>query len=150
VGADGELIRRALTYNVALDVSRSASAPSTLVNADADALIRAGVAPDSVARLIAIATPLGIPLVGGDVPQDRERSAITWLGRLDDTRDTLQTRALTTLVGVTRDGAIGFGPLAAPAAAGERRERTLGSQLTLGAFIGPGHRVLTESRIAAY
>jgi len=149
VGADGELIRRALTYNVALDVSRAASAPSTLVSADADALLRAGVAPDSVARLIAIATPLGIPLAGGDVPSDRERSAVTWLGRLDDTRDTLQTRALTTLVGVTRDGAIGFGPLAAPAAAGERRERTLGSQLTFGAFVGPGHRVLTESRVAA-
>jgi len=149
VGADGELIRRALTYNVALDVSRAASAPSTLVSADADALLRAGVAPDSVARLIAIATPLGIPLAGGGVPSDRERSAITWLGRLDDTRDTLQTRALTTLVGVTRDGAIGFGPLAAPAAAGERRERTLGSQLTFGAFVGPGHRVLTESRLAA-
>jgi hypothetical protein len=148
-GADGELIRRALTYNVALDVSRAASAPSTLVSADADALLRAGVAPDSVARLIAIATPLGIPLTGDGVPSNREHSAITWLGRLDDTRDTLQTRALTTLVGVTRDGAIGFGPLAAPAAAGERRERTLGSQLTLGAFVGPGHRVLTESRIAA-
>ena len=149
VGADGELIRRVLTYNVALDVSRAASAPSTLVSADADALLRAGVAPDSVARLIAIATPLGIPLAGSNVPSDRERSAITWLGRLDDTRDTLQTRALTTIVGVTRDGAIGFGPLAAPAAAGERRERTLGSQLTLGAFVGPGHRVLTESRFAA-
>jgi hypothetical protein len=149
VGADGELIRRALTYNVALDVSRAASAPRTLVSADADALLRAGVAPDSVARLIAIATPLGIPLAGGDVPSNRERSAITWLGRLDDTRDTLQTRALTTIVGVTRDGAIGFGPLAAPAAAGERRDRTLGAQLTLGAFVGPGHRVLTESRFAA-
>jgi hypothetical protein len=149
VGADGELIRRALTYNVALDVSRAASVPSTLVSADADALLRAGVAPDSVARLIAIATPLGIPLAGRDVPSDRERSAITWLGRLDDTRDTLQTRAMTTIVGVTRDGAIGFGPLAAPAAAGERRERTLGSQLTLGAFVGPGHRILTESRFAA-
>ena len=149
IGADGELIRRALTYNVALDVSRAASAPSTLVSADADALLRAGVAPDSVARLIAIATPLGIPLAGGGVPSDRERSAITWLGRLDDTRDTLQTRALTTIVGVTRDGAIGMGPLAAPAAAGERREQTLGSQLTLGAFVGPGHRILTESRFAA-
>ena len=55
VGADGELIRRVLTYNVALDVSRAASDPSTLVSADADALLRAGVAPDSVARLIAIA-----------------------------------------------------------------------------------------------
>jgi hypothetical protein len=149
VGADGEIIRRVLTYNVALDVSRSSSDPSTLVNADADALLRAGVSPDSVARLIAIAAPLGIPLTGQGVPSNRERTSVSWLGRLDDTRDTLQTRALTSFVGVTRDGAIGFGPLTAPAAAGERRERTLGAQLTLGAFVGPGHRVLTETRLAA-
>ena len=148
-GADGEIIRGALTYNVALDVARSSSDPLTLVNADADALLRAGVSPDSVARLLAIATPLGIPLTGQGVPSDRERNAVTWLGRLDDTRDTLQTRALTSYVGVTRDGAIGFGPLTAPAAAGERRERTLGAQLTLGAFVGAGHRVLTETRLAA-
>jgi hypothetical protein len=149
IGADGELIRRALTYNVALDVGRSSSDPSTLVNADADALLRAGVSPDSVARLIAIATPLGIPLTGQGVPSNRERTSVSWLGRLDDTRDTLQTRALTSFVGVTRDGAIGFGPLTAPAAAGERRERTLGAQLTFGAFVGPGRRVLTETRLAA-
>jgi hypothetical protein len=149
LGADGEIIRRALTYNVAVDLARSSSDPSTLVNADADALLRAGVAPDSVARLLAIATPLGIPLTGQGVPSNRERSAISWLGRLDDTRDTLQTRALTTYVGVTHEGAIGFGPLTAPAAAGERRERTLGGQLTLGAYVGPGKRVLTETRLAA-
>jgi hypothetical protein len=149
VGADGELIRSALTYNVALDVARSTSDPSTLVTADADALLRAGVSPDSVARLLAIATPLGIPLTGQGVPSNRERSAVTWLGRLDDTRDTLQTRALTSYVGFTKDGAIGFGPLTAPAAAGERRERTLGAQLTFGAFVGAGHRVLTETRLAA-
>jgi hypothetical protein len=148
-GADGEIIRGALTYNVALDVARSSSDPSTLVNADAEALLRAGVSPDSVARLLAIATPLGIPLTGQGVPSNRERSAVSWLGRLDDTRDTLQTRALTSYLGVTKDGAIGFGPLTAPAAAGERRERTLGAQLTFGAFVGPGHRVLTETRIAA-
>jgi hypothetical protein len=148
-GADGEIIRRALTYNVALDVSRSSSDPSTLVSADADALLRAGVAPDSVARLLAIATPLGIPLEGQGVPSNRERTSVSWLGRLDDTRDTLQTRALTSFVGVTKDGAVGVGPLTAPAASGERRERTLGAQLTLGAFVGPGHRVLTETRLAA-
>ena len=148
LGADGELIRRALTYNVAVDVSRSASQPTTLLSANADALIRAGVSPDSVARLLAIATPLGIPLTGGGVPTNRERNAVTWLGRLDDTRDTLQTRALTSIVGFSRDGALGFGPLAAPAAAGERRERTLGAQLTFGAFVGPGHRVLSETRLA--
>jgi hypothetical protein len=149
VGADGELIRRALTYNVALDVSRSSSDPATLLSSDADALLRAGVSPDSVARLLAIATPLGIPLTGQGVPSNRERTSVSWLGRLDDTRDTLQTRALTSFVGVTKDGAIGFGPLTAPAAAGERRERTLGAQLTLGAFVGAGRRVLTETRLAA-
>jgi hypothetical protein len=148
-GADGELIRTALTYNVALDVARSASDPATLVRADADALLRAGVAPDSVARLIAVATPLGIPLSGQGVPPNREHTAVSWLSRLDDTRDTLITRALTTFVGVSRDGALGFGPLAAPSAAGERRENTLGAQLTLGNYVGEGRRILTETRLAA-
>ena len=42
-GADGELIRSALTYNVAVDVARNTSDPATLLDADADALLRAGV-----------------------------------------------------------------------------------------------------------
>ncbi len=147
-GADGELIRRALTYNVAVDVARSSSEPATLIDADADALLRAGVAPDSVARVIALAGPLGI-VTGPNVPADRRRDGVTWLGRLDDTRDTLQTRALTTYVGYTTDGALGFNPLMAPAASGERRERTLGSQLTFGTYFGPGRRALTEARLAA-
>jgi hypothetical protein len=148
VGADGELIRSALTYNVALDVGRSSSDPATLVEMDANALASAGVAPDSVARLIALSTPLGLPLSGRGVPADRQHDAVSWLGRLDDTRDTLSTRALTTFVGVTRDGALGFGPLAAPSAAGERRERTYGGQLTLGTYVGAGRNILTESRFA--
>ena len=148
VGADGELIRGALTYNVALDFGRSLSDPATLLDADAEALLNAGVAPDSVARLIAFATPLGIPLASPGIPSNRAHNSLTWLGRLDDTRDTLSTRAFTTYAGFTRDGALGFGPLAAPSAASERRERTLGTQLTLGAYVGPGRRTLNETRIA--
>ncbi|HEY4670849.1 MAG TPA: carboxypeptidase-like regulatory domain-containing protein, partial [Gemmatimonadaceae bacterium] len=148
VGADGELIRGAMTYNIALDFDRSLSDPSTLLDADADALLNAGVAPDSVARLIAFAAPLGIPLASPNVPTSRQHSGLTWLGRLDDTRDTLSTRALTTYVGFTRDGAVGFGPLAAPSSGSERRERTLGAQLTLGAYVGPGRRTLNETRLA--
>jgi hypothetical protein len=148
VGADGELIRSAMTYNVALDIGRSLSEPSTLLNADANALLNAGVAPDSVARLIALATPLGVPLVASGVPTNRTHNTVTWLGRLDDTRDTLSTRALTTYAGFTRDGALGFGPLTAPSAASERRERTLGAQLTIGAYLGPGRRTLNETRLA--
>ncbi|HMI42094.1 MAG TPA: carboxypeptidase-like regulatory domain-containing protein, partial [Gemmatimonadaceae bacterium] len=148
VGADGEVIRGAMTYNIALDLGRSLSEPSTLLTADANALLNAGVAPDSVARLIALASPLGVPLVASGVPTNRTHNSIAWLGRLDDTRDTLSTRALTTYLGTTRDGALGFGPLAAPSAASERRERTLGAQLTLGAYVGPGRRALNETRIA--
>ncbi len=149
LGADGELIRSALTYNVALDVARSASDPATLLAMDPHALASAGVSRDSVARLIAVATPLGLPLSGARVPAERSHEAVSWLGRLDDTRDTLSTRALTTFVGVTRDGALNFGPLTAPSAAGEQRERTMGMQLTLGSYVGEGRRTLTETRLAA-
>lgn len=148
-GADGELIRKVLTYNVALDLARSTSEPVTLLDADADALLRSGVSPDSVARLVALAGPMGLPLSGNNVPSNRLHDGITWLGRLDDTRDTMQTRALTTYAGFTSDGALGFSALAAPSSAGERHERTLGTQLTFGTFVGPDRMVLTETRIAA-
>jgi len=149
LGADGELIRKALTYNVALDVGRTSSEPATLLDASLETLLRAGVSPDSVARLIALAGPLGVPLSGGGAPSLRQRDAITWLGRLDDTRDTLSTRTLTSYAGYTREGALGFGPLAAPTVGGERRERTLGAQAVFATFVGPGRYVLTESKLAA-
>ena len=148
-GADGELIRRALTYNAAIDIARSASDPATLLTAGADALRIAGVSPESVARLIAIATPLGLPVTAAGAPSNRRRDGFTLLGRLDDTRDTMQTRALTSYAGYTKESALGFGPLAAPSSAGERNERTLGAQLTLGAYVGAGRRTLTETRFAA-
>ncbi len=148
-GADGELIRRALTYNVAVDVARSSSDPATLLTAGADALRVAGVSPDSVARLIAIASPLGLPVTSSRIPSSRARDGVTWLGRIDDTRDTMKTRALTTFLGYTRESALGFGPLAAPSSAGERKERTFGGQVTLGEYVGAGRRILTETRLAA-
>lgn len=149
LGADGELIRSALTYNVALDVARSTSDPATLLAMDPGALASAGVSRDSVARLIALAGSLGLPLSGTGVPGQRSHDAVSWLGRLDDTRDTLSTRAFTTILGVTHDGALNLGPLTAPSAAGERRERTMGAQLTLGSYVGAGRRTLTETRLAA-
>jgi len=148
IGGDGELIRQALTYNAAIDVSRSISTPSTLASASDETLLRAGVAPDSVDRVLGVAGPLGLLRAGG-VPADRQRDALTFLGRLDDTRDTLATRALTGYAGLTKEGALGFGPLAAPASGGEQSQRTLGGQLVLGEYFGPGRNYLNETRIAA-
>lgn len=148
IGGDGELIRQALSYNAAVDVSRAISTPSTLLDADNATLLRAGVSPDSVARLVSVAGPLGI-LAAGGVPADRQRDALTFLGRLDYTRDTLATRTLTGYAGLTKEGALGFGPLAAPASGGEQRGRTLGGQLVLGEYFGPGRNWLNETRFAA-
>ncbi|CAN5916672.1 hypothetical protein BH11GEM2_BH11GEM2_22200 [soil metagenome] len=147
-GADGEMIRSAATYNMAVDLARNTSDPATLLDADAAALLRAGVSPDSVARLVAVAGPLGLAGAVG-LPANRQHDALSWLGRFDDTRDTLSTRALTTYAGYTRDGALGFGPTSARSTSGERREKRFGGQLTLGTYVGEGRRVLTETRLAA-
>jgi hypothetical protein len=146
VGADGELIRQALTYNVAVDVARTRSDPATLLGADAATLLRAGVSPDSVSRLISVARPLGLPLAGRGVPGQHTRDAVTWLARLDDTRDSLNRRTLTSYAGFSREGALGFGPLTAPSAAGDRRDRNAGVQLEIRDLVGPGRRVLTQTR----
>lgn len=148
LGADGELIRQALTYNVAVDVARAVSTPATLLDAESQTLLAAGVAPDSIARLLSVAQPFGV-LSSAGIPEDRRRNSFTWLGRLDDTRDTLKTRALSSYFGDTRDGALNFGPLTAPSAGGERQERTMGLQLTLGDYVGPGRNTLLENRFAA-
>lgn len=148
VGADGEIIRQALTYNIALDVARNASSPPTLLDASPDALLRAGVSPDSVGRLMAVAGPLGLPLAGQRFPSSRLRDAFSWIGRLDDTRDTLKTRALTSYVNYTRSGALGFGPLSAPSTSREGKDLSYGAQAVIGNWVGAGRLVLNETRLS--
>jgi len=149
LGADGEIIRNALTYNVAVDLAHSVSQPATLLDAGDGLLVRAGVSPDSVSRLFGIVTPLGLALKGHGIPTSQQHDAFSWLGRLDDTRDTLATRALTSYVTYARDGGIGFAPLSAPSTAGEHTQAALGAQLTIGNYVGRNRMVLTETRLGA-
>jgi Carboxypeptidase regulatory-like domain len=149
VGADGELIRQTLTYNVALDVTRESSNPATLLAGGRSALLAAGVSPDSAARLSALAAGFGIPFAGQGVPANRERTGVTWLGRLDDIRDSLNQRQITTFASASRHGAIGFGPLSAPSAGAERDERVLNGQFQMVNFLGDGRRVLNQTRLSA-
>lgn len=149
IGADGELIRDALTYNVAVDVAHSVSQPATLLDANEAVLLRAGVAPDSVSRLIGVANPLGLSLGGRGIPTLHEHDAVSWLGRLDDTRDTLATRALTSYASYTRDGGVGFAPLSAPSTGAAETQKTAGAQLTIGNYVGKERLTLTETRLAA-
>ncbi len=149
IGADGELIRKTLTYNIALDLSRSSSDPATLLGGSSDAWQRAGVAPDSVNRLLQLATAARIPTGGGSIPTSRQRDAISWLGRLDDVRDSLRTLTLTTYASRSSEGALGFGPLATPASGGRNEERTMGGQFTHSVYVGPGRWVLMQNKLSA-
>jgi len=147
VGADGELIRHAMTYNVGLDYARVASDAVTLLGAGPDVLASSGVARDSVSRALNVARGLGLPLSAGGIPRDRQSETVTWLGRLDDTRDTLNVRALTTMYSQSRSGGLNFGALSAPSAGGDQRVHGLGVQARAETYFGPGRRMLNESKI---
>lgn len=149
VGADGEAIRRALTYNMALDVSRTVSDPSSLIGSNADALLRAGLSPDSARRAQQVALSVGLPLAGNGIPSARVQNGLTWLGRLDDVRDTLRTLTLTTFASRSDEGAVGFGPLNAPGASGKQSQQTMGAQLLQSRYVGAGYYTLMQNRIAA-
>lgn len=149
VGADGEAIRRTLTYNIALDVGRTVSDPASLVGSNADALLRAGIAPDSARRAQQIANTVGMPLGGTGIPSSRVQNSFTWLGRLDDVRDTLRTFTLTSFASRNDEGALGFGPLNSPGAGGKQTQQTYGGQLLQSRYVGKGFYTLMQNRLAA-
>lgn len=148
-GANGYLVPHVATYNVAVELSRSASDPATLFSGDARALRSAGVARDSVTRLQSAALGVGLPTSGFGIPTARERSAVTWLGRVDDIRDSLNSRQLTSYVSVSRDGALGFAPLVATSAGGQSTDRALGAQFQMANFLGSARRVLNQTKLGA-
>jgi hypothetical protein len=149
LGADGELIRHVLTYNVAVDYAHRVSRSANLLSANDDVLARAGIVRDSVSRLVSIAGPLGLSLRGSGIPSDIRTDAFTWLGRLDDTRDSLNTRTLTTYATLNRGVGLGIGPSSVPSTASRNTQQTFGAQLMLGNYVGQGRRVLTETRLSA-
>ncbi len=144
--ADGELIRRAMTYNVGIDYANVANDASTLLVASPDLLASSGIATDSVTRALNTARALGIPLARGGIPADRVNKTLTWLGRIDDTRDSLNVRALTTMFSDSRNGGVNFGSLSAPTTAGEQVVQGLGGQLRFDTYFGEGRRTLNQTK----
>ncbi|MCU0635814.1 MAG: hypothetical protein MUE41_13145 [Gemmatimonadaceae bacterium] len=149
VGANGEAIRQTLTYNVAVDATRTTSDPASLTGSNPLPFTLLGVAVDSIARLRAASQRVGLPLTTSLAPSAQQRDALTLLSRFDDIRDSTWQRSLVSLVHLSRDGAVGIGPLTAPASAGERRESGVGSMLTLGHFFGPNLSIYNVTKLNA-
>jgi Carboxypeptidase regulatory-like domain len=67
----GPIKQDASFYNFAYQIGRRANDLRSLLNTDAIGLQTSGIAPDSVARLLAILQQLGIPTVTGRLPSSR-------------------------------------------------------------------------------
>lgn len=146
-GADGEAIRSALTYNVAVDASRNTRALNDLTGANPLAYQLSGVSSDSVQRARQVANAVGLPLSSGRVPASIQRDAVSVLARFDDTRDTTRARSLTTYINQTQSDNEGTSVLSAPLAGATRTERATGAILSLGRWSGPGFSTINTTRL---
>lgn len=146
-GADGELVRRTVTYNVAADVTRNASTPASLLTADDATLALAGVSPANAAALQTAATSAGLPL--GLAGANRVRDNLTVLARFDDTRDTARTRAISALASAERRRGLGLAPALAPSATAEQLDLSGSLQLLLQRYVGADRRLFAETRASA-
>lgn len=124
--AEGEAVRRALNYNVSVDVARTRSEPAALSTASARALSAAGLSADSAQRLTATALSLGMP---GDVMLSAGTEAWSVLARFDDTRDTTRVLALTTFVSDASRTGLGASPRRAASSTANQRDRAMSAQL---------------------
>lgn len=148
-GMDGEAIRNTLTYNVAVDASRTTRIRPDLTGANPLAYQLSGIAPDSVQRIRSIAASTGLPLLLGNTVSGIRRDALSAVARFDDTRDTTRTHSLTMYVNESRGDNEGIGALSAPSSGTSRLDRAAGAIWALGHWSGPGFSTYRATRLNA-
>jgi hypothetical protein len=155
-GADGALRDDRWTYNAAGQLGRRTQDAPALLGAAPGALLAAGVAPDSAARLVALARAAGVPLgtaPGAWSPAARTSDQASFVARVDaPSRDPKTFEALRRTYGVTafgslrRNSALGVSPSAAATRGGEARAGSGGVQAVYSAYTGRRGDRLVELR----
>ncbi len=148
-GIDGEAIRKVLTYNVAVDASRSTRNRNDLLSADPLAYQLSGISLDSVQRARTLAPSTGLPLAGAGIPNGIQRDAFSAIARFDDTRDTTRSHSVTFYANQSQADNEGTGALNAPVSGAERTDRAFGGMWSLGKWSGPGFSTYRVTRLNA-
>lgn len=146
-GMDGEAIRNALTYNVAVDVSRESRIRPDLTDADPLAYLLSGIALDSVQRIRTLAAQSGLPLAFGSPAGGVRRDALSAIARFDDTRDSARSHSLTLYANESRADNEGVGVLSAPSGGVARLDRAMGGIWSRGHWSGPNFSTYRVSRL---
>jgi hypothetical protein len=131
---DGPIVSHDAFYNTAISVRRTTRDASSLFDASPDVLSLAGLAPDSINRLRAIASGVGLPLAARGAPSTRYDERGSFVARFDRYKDParygkLWTNgfSLTAMGGLGRSGFAGGSPTVAPTLGNEAK--TLNGQL---------------------
>jgi len=122
LGGNGQLVDDRWAYNYGTQGGRRASSLSaTVVDAGARLLQHAGVAADSVARLLALLGAAGVPTSLGSLPPGAIDENFSFIGRVDHAPfDWITMSANPTTYGIQAYGkwhrgeAVGFSPTATP------------------------------------
>ena len=113
----GPLVYGRSTYGINYRLGRHLTDLSTLLSADAGALARAGVAPDSVTRLLGLLEGLGVPGTTGGVPRHTTSDQASLSLHLASWPSAWGARTSLTAIGTWQQGGgLGLGPTVLPAA----------------------------------
>ena len=154
-GAEGSLADDQWVYNAGGQLGRRVQDAPSLAGAAPDALLAAGVAPDSAARLLAVARAAGIPLgaAGAWSPASRLSDQASFIARVDRPRydpktyDPLpRTYGVTAFGALRRGSALGVGPTALVTRGGETSSGNAGVQGEYSVYVGAQKDRLLEVR----
>src|SRR5262245_25384732 len=140
-------------YNSGLQLKRQFSDVTSILSADPDVLTHAGVARDSVSRLLTALNALGISSKGDGVPDTRTTDFVNFMGRLD--RPLFDYNTFTpqnTTWGVTgfasrsHTGALNFSPTSTPTHGGETSDISGGVQAVYSSYFGAKKDQLNDTK----
>jgi len=136
--AGGSLIPDKILYFGSLQVSQQSSDQTTLLDAGNSTLQRAGIAPDSVTRVLQLLSGAGIPATGSAIPGSSVNTSTSGILRLDFPRSGTATTTLTLMETLQRQSGTGLSPLATPAGASEGHGNTTRVELQSSNYFGGG------------
>lgn len=142
-GADGELFENAWYYNTGIQGGRRSAPITSLQSAAGNVLRPAGVASDSVARLLSLLRSAGVPVSAAHVPAAAVTDNVSFIGRFDrkpfdpvTLGPSRSTWGLTTYGKLARSGALATTPTATPGHGGESSQAIGSLQATYSTYFG--------------
>lgn len=143
IGASGEWVENKWYYNSALQVSRRSAAAASLLSVGDEALAAAGVAPDSVQRLVQLLGMQRLPVTASGIPGSAISQEVSFVTRLDHApykpgtyQASPETWNVSVFGNLSDDRAQALSPLAVATRGGSHRALFAGTQAEYSRFFG--------------